>query len=77
VLGFANSSFRHLTQPIGVARWTNRNFLCTVSSLGKEHSMEINKNIDAATRLGAVIGFMVSAVIYALAIGPLIYHYVR
>ena len=33
--------------------------------------MEINKNIDAATRLGAVIGFMVSAVITALSnVGP-------
>lgn len=37
--------------------------------------MENSKSFDVATRLGTVIGVVLSAVIYGLAIGPLAYHY--
>jgi hypothetical protein len=59
------------------ARWTTLRFLSNVPSLGKDHAMDVSKNLDVATRFGTAIGIALSAVIYGLAIGPLIYHYMR
>lgn len=39
--------------------------------------MENSKSFDVAPRLGTVIGIALSVVIYGLAIGPLIYSYLR
>lgn len=37
--------------------------------------MEAHQPVDRARQIGTAIGFALSAVVYGLALGPLIYHY--
>ena len=39
--------------------------------------METGRDIDRTRQIGTVIGVALSAVIYALALGPLVYHYFK